>query len=98
MRAEEFSHFFVEELKDNRRLCSYYKYLSDKKYFSYLKSYFCQRLEFVEKQIKHRHSMILDCGCFYGTTALFLAMNGFSVLGSPLEFYFDEIELEMISS
>src|SRR5204862_1776514 len=34
---------------------------------------------------------IWDCGCGYGTTALFLAMNGYKVYGTTLEFYFEEI-------
>jgi len=92
MRVQEFFSLFIEELKENKGLWKYYKFLTEEKKFYFRKAYFCQRLDFIEKQIQKRNSTIWDFGCGYGTTALFLAMNGFSVFGSTLEFYFEEIE------
>jgi 2-polyprenyl-3-methyl-5-hydroxy-6-metoxy-1,4-benzoquinol methylase len=71
---------------------SYYKFLNNTASFEFRKVYFLQRLQYISDQIKNQNSAIWDCGCGYGTTALFLAMNGFRVYGTTLEFYFAEIE------
>jgi len=79
-------------LQDAPAMHGYYKFLNDKTSFEFRKAYFVQRLQYIAEQIKDKNASIWDCGCGYGTTALYLAMNGFRVYGTTLEFYFDQIE------
>ncbi|HEX8313607.1 MAG TPA: class I SAM-dependent methyltransferase [Flavisolibacter sp.] len=92
MSTEEFFDLFLIELKANKNLQGYYKFHSDVKSFLFRKAYFCQRLEYIRENIGEINQSIWDCGCGYGTTALFLAMNNYPVFGTTLEFYFAEIE------
>jgi 2-polyprenyl-3-methyl-5-hydroxy-6-metoxy-1,4-benzoquinol methylase len=92
MTVERFFELFLEELKNKQHLWSYYKFHMDEKSFLFRKAYLCQRLEYVAKYINSSDLKVLDIGCGYGTTALFLAMNGIAVHGTTLEFYIDEIE------
>jgi len=92
MTVDEFFDLFLEELKSNQALWYYYKFLGDPKKLGFRKAYFCQRLQYIIDHIGPVDQRIWDCGCGYGTTALFLAMNGYRVYGSTLEFYFKEIE------
>jgi len=92
MTVDTFFELFLNELQDMPAMHGYYKFLNNKKSFEFRKAYFIQRLQYIADQIKDKNSSIWDCGCGYGTTALFLAMNGFRVYGTTLEFYFDEIE------
>lgn len=92
MTVEVFFDLFLKELQENPNMRSYYKFLNNKSYFEFRKAYFIQRLQYIDNEMKDRNSVIWDCGCGYGTTDLFLAMNGFRVYGTTLEFYFDEIE------
>jgi 2-polyprenyl-3-methyl-5-hydroxy-6-metoxy-1,4-benzoquinol methylase len=86
-----FFELFLKELQEFPAMQRYYKFLNDKRSFEFRKSYFLQRLQYISDQIKDKNASIWDCGCGYGTTALFLSMNGFRVYGTTLEFYFDEI-------
>jgi 2-polyprenyl-3-methyl-5-hydroxy-6-metoxy-1,4-benzoquinol methylase len=92
MTVEHFFELFLKELQETPTMWNYYKFLKSKSSFEFRKAYFVQRLQFVADQIKDKNATIWDCGCGYGTTALFLAMNGFRVYGTTLEYYFDEIE------
>jgi len=92
MNIERFFELFLKELQDSPNMWGYYKFLNNKTYFEFRKAYFLQRLQYISDQIINKNATIWDCGCGYGTTALFLAMNGFRVYGTTLEFYFDEIE------
>ena len=92
MTVEHFFELFLKELQEAPAMCKYYKFLNNKSSFEFRKAYFIQRLQFVADQIKNQNAAIWDCGCGFGTTALFLAMNGFRVYGTTLEYYFDEIE------
>ncbi|MDR0368601.1 MAG: class I SAM-dependent methyltransferase [Bacteroidales bacterium] len=92
MTVDDFFELFLKELQDVPAMRGYYKFLNDKKSFEFRKAYFVQRLQYISNQINNPNSTIWDCGCGYGTTALFLAMNGFSVYGTTLEFYFEQIE------
>jgi len=92
MTVEQFFELFLKELQAAPAMQGYYKFLNNKSSFEFRKAYFVQRLQFVADQIRDKNAVVWDCGCGYGTTALFLAMNGISVYGTTLEFYFDEIE------
>lgn len=82
---------FLLELKTNKALWKYYKFFNDDKNFLFRKAYFCQRLAYIAEHIGSNDQAVWDCGCGYGTTALFLAMNGYAVYGTTLEFYIDEL-------
>jgi len=88
---ERFFQLFLEELKINANLTRYYKYNNNKSSFQFRKAYFIQRLEYIQNHITEENSVIWDCGCGFGTTAIFLAMNGYKVVGNTLEFYYKEI-------
>ena len=91
MSVEHFFELFLKELETHPSLRSYYKFLESKSGFDFRKAYFCQRLQYISDQIKNQQSKIWDIGCGYGTTDIFLAMNGFATYGSTLEFYYKEI-------
>jgi tRNA/tmRNA/rRNA uracil-C5-methylase (TrmA/RlmC/RlmD family) len=91
MSIEQFFELFLKELELNPNLTRYYKYNNNKSSFQFRKAYFQQRLQYIQSHITDRDSVIWDCGCGFGTTAIFLALNGYKVDGSTLEFYFKEI-------
>ncbi len=91
MNVEEFFNLFIKELESKPTLWSYYKYHTDSKSFEFRKAYFCQRLSYIADKINNQESLSWDIGCGYGTTAIFLALNGYKVHGTTLEFYFKEI-------
>jgi SAM-dependent methyltransferase len=90
MQVEAFFELFLQELKQNPNLRNYYKFLENKSRFAFRKAYFCQRLQYIADHVK-KGGNIWDCGCGFGTTGLFLAMNGIPSRGTTLEFYFKEI-------
>ena len=49
------------------------------------------RLEYIQDHLPDKNASVWDCGCGYGTTAIFLALNGYKVHGTTLEFYFKHI-------
>ncbi len=91
MTVEKFFELFLIELEQNPNLRSYYKFLNSPSSFEFRKAYFCQRLQYILDNIGDRSQAIWDCGCGYGTTDIFLALNGYKVFGSTLEFYYKEI-------
>jgi len=91
MTVEEFFQHFVEELKENNELRYYYKYLEDPSKFEYRKAYFCQRLQYIVDHINDPALKIWDCGCGFGTTAIFLSINGISSHGTTLEHYIKQL-------
>ncbi len=92
MTVEEFFEHFVDELKENEDLRYYYKYLEDESRFEYRKAYFCQRLQYIYDQVRKQNDpRIWDCGCGFGTTAIFLAINGISSHGTTLEHYIKQL-------
>ena len=95
MNVEEFFNLFIKELESKPNLWSYYKYHTDSKSFEFRKAYFCQRLSYIADKINKQESLSWDLGCGYGTTAIFLALNGFKIHGTTLEFYFKEIPERM---
>ncbi len=91
MTVETFFDHFVEELKGNKDLRYYYKYLEDPSRFEYRKAYFCQRLQYIIDHIDDPNQKIWDCGCGFGTTAIFLSINGISSHGTTLEHYIKQL-------
>lgn len=98
MTTDQFFTLFLEELKSLPELSHYYKFLTSEKDFEFRKNYFMQRLNYLDRQVKAYINQgnptpnIWDCGCGYGTTCLYLAMNGIKTYGSTLEFYFPFLE------
>jgi SAM-dependent methyltransferase len=90
MTVEEFFTLFQNELSENKNLQKYYKFLNDPIRFEFRKAYFCQRLQYIIDNIDS-NARIWDCGCGYGTTGIFLSLNGIKSEGTTLEFYFKEI-------
>jgi len=90
LSVEQFYSLLIEEIKQYPQLQGYYRFLSEPSKELWRKAYFCQRLEYISKQIIG-HDNIWDIGCGYGTTGIFLALNGYKVHGSTLEYYFKEI-------
>jgi len=88
MRIDEFFTLFLEELKGNSKLTTYYKFLESPASFEFRKAYVVQRLHYILDHLPNKEAAIWDCGCGYGTTAIFLALNGYKVHGTTLEFYF----------
>ena len=94
MQKEEFYKHLCDELRQNRSLYPYYK-LTDGtvRQQQFRKAYFLQRLEYIDQYVDlSKKPVIWDCGCGYGSTCLYLAMNGQPTYGTTLEFYADQIE------
>ena len=94
MKIDQFFHHFHNELELNPALYPYYKLnRGSDSVREFRKNYFIQRLSYIDNQIdKSNHPVVMDCGCGYGTTCLYLAMNGIATKGTTLEYYFQEIE------
>lgn len=95
MTVDQFFSLFLKELEQNKNLQHYYKFLENQQRFEFRKAYFCQRLEYILQSLPDKNARILDCGCGYGTTGIFLALNGYKVEGLTLEFYHQEIASRM---
>ncbi|MCC6599986.1 MAG: class I SAM-dependent methyltransferase, partial [Crocinitomicaceae bacterium] len=91
MTVEKFFELLLEELKQNTALRGYYRFLNNLSSFEFRKAYYCQRLEYIRRYAGNPGDVIWDMGCGYGTTALFLVLNGYRVRGSTLEYYYNEI-------
>lgn len=92
MKAAEFLELFIKELGENAGLREYYRLLNNKERFFWRKLYLEQRLEYVEKHCTFPAQQVWDVGCGYGTTSIFLALNGHHVHGNTLEFYYKGID------
>lgn len=91
MTVSAFFDLFLDELRGNPQLTSYYKMLESPASFEFRKAYVVQRLDYILAHLPDKNTAIWDCGCGYGTTAIFLALNGYKVHGTTLEFYFAQI-------
>jgi SAM-dependent methyltransferase len=91
MDVKEFLELFIKELEINSDLRGYYRLLENRNRLLWRKAYLEQRLEYVYNHVGAPSGKIWDVGCGYATTAIFLAMNGYEVVGNTLEFYYDKI-------
>jgi len=91
MTVEQFFEHLLKELESHPELKGYYRFLNDPKTYEFRKAYYVQRLQYIADQMKDVNGPVWDIGCGYGTTALFLVLNGYKVHGSTLEYYFNEI-------
>ncbi len=88
MEVTVFFDLLLEEIRQNPGLRTYYKFLESDSGFEFRKAYFCQRLQYIRDHIGgDGRARVWDCGCGYGTTGIFLALNGIASHGTTLEFY-----------
>ena len=92
MEVSEFLALFLKELSVNTRLNEYYRLAPGSRRFLFRKAYLQQRLEYIKRHVPSESCNIWDAGCGYGTTSIFLALNGHRVKGTTLEYYYNEIE------
>ena len=95
MSVNEFLELLIKELESNHELCHYYRILDSKSSFLFRKAYLEQRLQFVDKSITKTNNIIWDTGCGYATTSIFLSLNGYNVIGTTLEYYYDKIQTRL---
>ncbi|UCH15684.1 MAG: class I SAM-dependent methyltransferase [Bacteroidales bacterium] len=91
MDIEEFFELLLKEIEVNTSLQNLYRFLKDKRSYHFRKAYYLQRLEYVKNNITLQDASIWDCGCGYGTTGFFLALNGYNVHGTTVEYFYDHI-------
>jgi SAM-dependent methyltransferase len=91
MDTSRFFELLLKEIEVNINLQDYYRFLNNKRSFYFRKAYFLQRLEYIKDSIVFRDASIWDCGCGYGTTGIFLALNGYNITGNTIEYYYDQI-------
>jgi SAM-dependent methyltransferase len=91
MDVEQFFELLLKEIEVNTNLQNLYRFLKDKRSFYFRKAYFVQRLEYVKDNITNKNTSIWDCGCGYGSTGIFLALNGYNVYGTTIEYFYDHI-------
>lgn len=98
MNISDFFNLLKIEIAENEELQGYYDFSTNKILSEVRKNYFCNRLKYIENQIKlynksKEHIKILDCGCGYGTISLYFAINGYKVDGVTIgEHYINGIE------
>ena len=98
MLPEQFFELMIKELEVHTEMQPYYKFLGNKSSWHFRRNYFLQRLRYIKKYLVDSNGKsvsdlsIWDCGCGYGTTCLFLAMNGIKTYGTTLEFYYDTVQ------
>ena len=98
MSPEQFFELLLKELEVHTEMQPYYKFLGKKSSWHFRRNYFMQRLNYIKDHLVDSRKSdpdqvaIWDCGCGYGTTCLFLAMNGISTYGTTLEFYYDTVQ------
>jgi SAM-dependent methyltransferase len=93
---EQFFELMLKELEIHTEMQPYYKFLGKKSSWHFRRNYFLQRLRYIQKNIVEAQNSkdlsIWDCGCGYGTTCIFLALNGIKTYGTTLEFYYETVQ------
>lgn len=93
MQPEQFFELMLKELEVHTEMQPYYKFLGKQSSWHFRRNYFLQRLHYIKNEIANNKQLrIWDCGSGYGTTCLFLAMNGIKTHGTTLEFYYDTVQ------
>lgn len=95
MSPEQFFELMLKELEVHTEMQPYYKFLGKKSSWHFRRNYFLERLRYIKKYLVdsgNKQVSIWDCGSGYGTTCLFLAMNGIKTHGTTLEFYYDTVQ------
>lgn len=95
MSPERFFELMLKELEVHTEMQPYYKFLGSASSWHFRRNYFLQRLHYIQQHIVEHGTpgqAIWDCGSGYGTTCLFLAMNGIATHGTTLEFYYDTVQ------
>ena len=93
MQPEQFFELMLKELEVHTEMQPYYKFLGKKSSWHFRRNYFLQRLRYIQKYVgEQKDAAIWDCGCGYGTTCIFLALNGIKTHGTTLEFYYDMVQ------
>jgi SAM-dependent methyltransferase len=97
MQPEQFFELMIKELEVHSEMQPYYKFLGKPSSWHFRRNYFLERLRYIQKHLVTGNTTgkapaIWDCGCGYGTTCLFLAMNGIATYGTTLEFYFETVK------
>ena len=93
MQPEQFFELMLKELEINPEMQPYYKFLGKQSSWHFRRNYFLQRLRYIYDFLGNNTKIsIWDCGCGYGTTCLFLAMNGIKTHGTTLEFYYETVQ------
>ncbi len=92
MTVKEFFSLFEKELQGNAELTSYHRVMNSDKLYKFRRAYIEQRLDFVMDQVNKPSAEIWDVGCGYGTTSLLLALNGHKVVGTTLEYYYEQMK------
>ena len=95
MNVEEFLELFIQELELNKNLRNYYRLVDSGLSFAFRKAYLHQRLSYVDHMVTKTGSAVWDIGCGYANTAIYLTLNGHSVNGTTLEYYYDQIRHRM---
>jgi SAM-dependent methyltransferase len=91
MDVQTFLELFIKELEINPDLRPYYRLLERNGRFYWRRAYLEQRLEYVMSHLGIASGRIWDAGCGFATTSIFLALNGYEVMGNTIEFYYDYI-------
>jgi len=100
MSPEQFFELMLKELEVHTEMQPYYKFLGKRSSWHFRRNYFLQRLRYIKKCLvdapdadQYRKDLsIWDCGCGYGTTCIFLALNSIKTYGTTLEFYFETVQ------
>ncbi|NDC42601.1 MAG: class I SAM-dependent methyltransferase [Chitinophagia bacterium] len=93
MSPEQFFELMLKDLELHSEMQPYYKFLGEPSSWHFRKNYFLQRLRYINEQVAgNKQLSIWDCGCGYGTTCIFLALNGIRTHGTTLEFYYETIQ------
>jgi len=95
MSPEQFFELMLQELEVHTEMQPYYKFLGKQSSLHFRRNYFLQRLRYIHKYLvdgRKPGAAIWDCGSGYGTTCLYLAMNGIAAHGTTLEFYYETVQ------